>query len=123
MGGKPDQAIFIIGVEHRSGTNFLADLLMLHSDCCRPLTIGEDYLLHHVSHLKKYAAQLHVSWNPDWRESATQPEIGAALGRGLLSVLIDQATARGHRLVTKTPRASNLSSSINMPQFLPNVRS
>jgi hypothetical protein len=108
MGGKPEQAIFIVGVEHRSGTNFLADLLMQHADCCRPLSIGEDYLLHHAQHLQTYAARLHESWNPDWRESAPQPEIGAALGRGLLSVLADQSTRPGHRLVTKTPRADRL---------------
>lgn len=107
MGGKPDQAIFIIGVEHRSGTNFLADLLALHRDCCRPLTIGEDYLLQHAPHLKRYAARLHDSWNPAWRESAPQADIGAALGRGLLSILAAQASHRG-RLVTKTPRADQL---------------
>jgi hypothetical protein len=109
MGGRAEQAIFILGVEHRSGTNFLADLLALHSDCCRPLSIGEDYLLQHVQHLKRYAVKLHDSWNPAWRESATQADLGAALGRGLLSVLTDQATHRG-RLVTKTPRADHLAS-------------
>jgi protein-tyrosine sulfotransferase len=108
MGGKPDKAIFIIGVEHRSGTNFLSDLLALHDDCCRPLSIGEDYLLHHAGHLKTYATRLHDSWNPEWRESATQADIGAALGRSLLTLLTDQASHRGRRLVTKTPRADRL---------------
>jgi hypothetical protein len=108
MGGKPDKAIFIIGVEHRSGTNFLSDLLALHDDCCRPVTIGEDYLLQHAPHLKRYASRLHDSWNPEWRASATQADIGAALGRSLLTLLTDQASHRGRRLVTKTPRADQL---------------
>ena len=81
MPAGPEQAIFIIGVEHRSGTNFLSDLLALHDDCCRPATIGEDFLLHHAEHLRRYAAGLHESWNPEWRDSASQADIGAALGR------------------------------------------
>jgi hypothetical protein len=102
------EAIFIVGIEHRSGTNFLSDLLALHEDCCRPATIGEDFLLHHAQHLVRYAAGLHVSWNPAWRESATQADIGTALGRGLLDVLRQQADRYAARLVTKTPRADRL---------------
>jgi hypothetical protein len=104
----PEQAIFIIGIEHRSGTNFLSDLLALHHDCCRPATIGEDFLLHHAEHLRRYAAGLHESWNPEWRESASQADIGAALGRGLLDVFGQQADRPAARLVTKTPRADRL---------------
>jgi hypothetical protein len=102
------QAVFIVGVEHRCGTNFLSDLLALHSDCCRPATIGEDFLLHNAQHLQRYAAGLHASWNPQWRTSASQADIGAALGRGLLDVLTDQADRPAARLVTKTPRADRL---------------
>jgi hypothetical protein len=102
------QAIFIIGIEHRSGTNFLSDLLALHADCCRPHTIGEDFLLHNAQHLQRYAAELHAAWNAEWRQSASQQEIGAALGRGLLSVLTDQADRPARHLVTKTPRADRL---------------
>jgi hypothetical protein len=109
MPAGPEQAVFIIGIEHRSGTNFLSDLLALHADCCRPTTIGEDFLLHHAEHLRRYAAGLHESWNPDWRGSASQAEIGAALGRGLLAVLQQQADRPAARLVTKTPRADRLS--------------
>jgi hypothetical protein len=108
MAASGQRAIFIIGIEHRSGTNFLSDLLALHADCCRPATIGEDFLLHHAHHLKKYSAALHQSWNPIWRPSATQEQIGAALGRGLLDVLADQACRPAERLVTKTPRADRL---------------
>jgi len=108
MADKAEQAIFIVGIEHRSGTNFLADLLALHADCCRPLAIGEDFLLHHAHHLRQYAAGLHSSWHPQWRESASQGDIGAALGRGLLSVLTEQADRPGRHLVTKTPRADRL---------------
>ena len=41
--------------------------------------------------LRKYAAGLHASWNPEWRASASQADIGAALGAGSCSVLEDQA--------------------------------
>jgi hypothetical protein len=109
MPAGPERAIFIIGIEHRSGTNFLNDLLSLHSDCCRPTTIGEDFLLHHADHLRRYAAGLHASWNSEWRASVSQTDIGAALGRGLLSVLENQADRPAQRLLTKTPRADRLS--------------
>jgi protein-tyrosine sulfotransferase len=105
---ESQQAIFIIGIEHRSGTNFLSDLLALHADCCRPSTIGEDFLLHSAQHLQRYAAGLHASWNPQWRESASQDDIGAALGRGLLEMLSNQADQPATHLVTKTPRADRL---------------
>jgi hypothetical protein len=108
MPAGPKQAIFIIGIEHRSGTNFLNDLLALHDDCCRPTTIGEDFLLHHAECLRRYAAGLHASWNPEWRASAPEADIGAALGRGLLSVLENQADRPAQRLLTKTPRADRL---------------
>ena len=109
MAAGPEQAVFIIGIEHRSGTNFLSDLLALHADCCRPATIGEDFLLHHAEYLRRYALGLHESWNPEWRSSVSQDEIGAALGRGLLDVLKHQADRPAARLVTKTPRADRLS--------------
>jgi protein-tyrosine sulfotransferase len=108
MATDAGQAIFVIGIEHRSGTNFLSDLLALHADCCRPSTIGEDFLLHNAQHLERYAAGLHASWNPEWRQSASQQEIGAALGRGLLRILTDQADRPALHLVTKTPRADRL---------------
>ena len=91
MPAGPERAIFIIGIEHRTVTNFLNDLLALNGDCCRPTTIGEDFLLHQADCLRRYAAGLHASWNPEWRASASQADIGAALGRGLLSVLENQA--------------------------------
>jgi hypothetical protein len=109
MPAGPDRPIFIIGIEHRSGTNFLNDLLALHDDCCRPTTIGEDFLLHNADHLRRYAAGLHQSWNPEWRASASQADIGAALGRGLLSILEAQADRQAPRILTKTPRADRLS--------------
>ncbi len=108
MATDAQRAIFIIGIEHRSGTNFLSDLLALHEDCCRPATIGEDFLLHSAQHLQHYAAGLHAAWNAEWRSSAPQAEIGAALGRGLLTVLGDQADRPAMHLVTKTPRADRL---------------
>ena len=103
-----ERAIFIVGIEHRCGTNFLSDLLALHADCCRPLTIGEDFFLHNAHHLHAFAQGLHASWNPQWRLSASQSDIGAALGRGLLSILTEQADRPAPRLVTKTPRADRL---------------
>jgi hypothetical protein len=108
MATSAQRAIFIIGIEHRSGTNFLSDLLALHADCCRPLSIGEDFFVHHAHVLQRYATCLHESWNADWRKSASQAEIGAAIGRGLLSLLVEQADRPARHLITKTPRADRI---------------
>ena len=108
MTAEPDQAVFILGIEHRSGTNFLADLLALHDDCCRPATIGEDFFLHHAQLLDKYVAKLHGSWHADWRKDASRDEIGAVLGRSLLSLLTSRTDRPAERLITKTPKADQL---------------
>jgi hypothetical protein len=57
---------FILGIEHRSGTNYLFHLLELHPDCVGLGPIWEDYLLHHSNLLVRYVKDVYGSWNPTW---------------------------------------------------------
>jgi hypothetical protein len=99
------RAAFILGIEHRSGTNFLSDLLALHPDCCRPKIIYEDFLVHRAADLVRFAEGLHGYWDDLQRTEYPTARIGAALGRGLLDMLWDHATGPGRCYITKTPRA------------------
>ena len=101
---------FIVGIERRSGTNFLGDLLALHPDCARPRHLHEDMLIHRAPHLVAYAEQLHRCWASQWREAYPAERIGASIGRGLLTLLDEQADRPARLLVAKTPRADHVGS-------------
>ena len=117
--------IFIAGILPRSGTNFLYQLLSLHSDCQVGSVIWEDFLLAHADLLVRYAESVQKHWNGTW---AVQDRVGQplralcrCLGKGLISFLqlhvCDEAQAQvsggsvvssSKRLVTKTPSVRNL---------------
>jgi hypothetical protein len=100
--------IFVLGVMQRSGTNFLADLLLLHPDTAAPAPLWEDNLLRESDHLVGYARSVRERWDPGWRVPAeVDEELVAHLGDGVLALLTSRA---GQRLiVTKTPSVVNLS--------------
>jgi hypothetical protein len=126
-----EKPIFILGIMHRSGTNFLHDLLCLHPDCVDGGLIKEDFLVAYSHMLVKYAKSVSSRWNPRWQvsEKIGPPDILVQfLGDGLLRYLNlqldiqknnttdlpskntaepDQVTAT-KRLVTKTPSVENL---------------
>jgi hypothetical protein len=87
----------------RSGTNFLANLLVIHPDCGSP-KVHEDYLLAQAQHLERYVAGVCSHWKPEWELG--QSDVFAALGDGLLRLLGQGVDRR--RLVTKTPSVQNL---------------
>jgi len=107
---RPGNAIFILGVTTRSGTNFLSGLLKLHPDCRRPEPIWEDYLLEQSHLLIQYAQATYGRWkshSPPWGvDQNFEGLLCQHLGEALLSFLGSRA-GQG-RLLTKTPYISNL---------------
>jgi len=121
--------IFLLGITHRSGTNFLRNLLLLHPDCGTGRVIPEDFLLANADLLVQYADSLYNRWQ-GWNveEAMGPPEaLCQHLGMGLISFLNLSVTKRGFgqlepkkqnqigetqpvpkRLVTKTPSVKNL---------------
>lgn len=115
------EPIFIQGLMHRTGTNYLYTLLCLHPHVARGLVIYEDYLSHRADLLHAYARETFQKWNPEWRvaERVGAPEtLTARLGDALLDFLRLQfappnAPLPPHKkqarfFVTKTPGVQNL---------------
>lgn len=121
-----EKTCFIMGIDQRSGTNFLYRLLQCHPQCIGPGPIWEDNLLHHSHHLRKYVNSCFHSW----RSWGVEDSIGGEelllrhLGRGLESFLYLQlAEQDSHKeshhkpssqssqrtlLLTKTPSTQGL---------------
>jgi hypothetical protein len=108
--GSPrgDRPIVIIGVSRRSGTNFLASVLLCHCDCAAPAPpVVEDHLLRDAPLLERYAQRTARHWPRRWgdREEARSALI-RSLGAGLGSFL--RSRTDGVRVVTRTPHTDNL---------------
>jgi hypothetical protein len=98
-----DDAILILGIAQRSGTNYLAQVLQCHPDCALPAPpVLEDHLLRDAGHLVEYARRAAGRWAPEWGDTgATRAELEHHLGQALTGFL--QARAGGRRVVSKTP--------------------
>ena len=100
--------IFIHGILPRSGTNFLWDLLLIHSDCTRARTpVNEDLFLDHSDDLVAFVSSVRAAWDPRWGtfNADITDRLYTALGDGLLSFLW---TDRDRRLVSKSPSVRHL---------------
>jgi hypothetical protein len=105
--------VFILGIAHRSGTNFLSDLLTRHPDCERVRTIWEDFLVANADRLQDFASAVAACWNRNWDpEGKAQLELAEHLGRACLEFLTSKTKEVVNDLpkylVTKTPSVSHL---------------
>lgn len=129
--------VFILGVEQRSGSNFLWQLLRTHPQC-HVGSVGEDFLLEHSDLLREYADGLYRSWNPVWRKrmGGSSECLLPELGNTLISYIkkpyylypnelegeegkVLDPEFESKVLITKTPSVKNLK---NFFQFFPDAR-
>ena len=98
----------MLGVSRRSGTNFLAGLLLCHRDCAAPAPpVAEDHLLREIPTLERYVARTARHWPRRWGDrDAGAADLRAALGEGLLRFLTDRSD--GRRTVSRTPSTAHL---------------
>lgn len=107
-------AIFVLGITPRSGTNFLYNLLSLHPDCRVPEPIWEDYLLEPSHLLLQYTRAVCRWWegaDPPWGvDRSFESLLCQYLGGGLISFLESRTGVRAGegRLLTKTPCVSHV---------------
>ncbi len=109
------EPIFVFGVSQRSGTNFLANLLLCHDDCAAPAPpVLEGHLLAHAPKLFAYARATAREWPRRWgdRDEGEQALV-THLGRGLVSFVtrhgLDEVSSdESLRVVVKTPSTENL---------------
>ncbi|MBL0343191.1 MAG: sulfotransferase [Bacteroidetes bacterium] len=100
----PKIPIFIIGINPRSGTNYLHQLLALHPDCDYAKHYGEDFILYHADKIVDYYQSVTYHWNPEWGND--KMVFRKALESGLISYL-DPGNTTAKYLVTKTPHPEN----------------
>lgn len=99
--------IFILSGLPRSGTNFLWELVRRHPACTSARSpIWEDYLLKNAGLLRRFADEVHRSWDPVWGSTDhLRPELLAKLGDGVIEFL---SRDPHRRAVTKSPTIANL---------------
>jgi hypothetical protein len=105
---RPADAIFILGVTPRSGTNYLSALLCSHPDCASAREpVHEDLFLQHAHLLRAYTSAVRTAWDPGWGvfPEDLPDKLHERLGEALISFLWMEP---GRRLVTKSPSVQNL---------------
>lgn len=105
-GGK--RPVFILGLTPRTGTNYLWDLVCLHSACSPGREpIREDFFLEHVHQLATFVRDVSSKWDPAWGvvSEATLGELHTRLGTALVDFL---STDKDRRLVTKNPTVAGI---------------
>ncbi len=127
-----DAICFILGVQRRSGTNFLSKLLRLHPDCASPSIVWEDYVLMYSRYLKEYTQGTFAQWpqGEDFENKVGSPEkLNELLGQGIRTFLkiqnpntkIEQKSPSDRKnfkyLITKTPSTVGIE---NFFEFFPN---
>lgn len=113
--------IFILGVTHRSGTNFLSNLLGLHPDCVVPRQLHEDWFLSSSALLIEYVNRTAHEWNPDWFDlDLRRRNLCAILGGALVNfALQDNSGCLGKYVVLKTPSTRGIE---NLFSLFPSAR-
>jgi hypothetical protein len=107
--------IFVMGILHRSGTNFLVNLICSHPDCALPAPVWEDFLVAESNHLARYVDRVSDRWDHDWGDiESLRNQLATSLGAGLTSFLDERCDAP--RTVTKTPSVEHLE---NFFKFFP----
>jgi hypothetical protein len=98
---RPGPPIFVLGVAHRSGSNYLSALVGSHPDAQRVAPLYEDYLVAGSRHLLAYADAAARRWEPFDVGPCERSSLLAAIGDGITSFL--ERRAAGLRPVAKTP--------------------
>ncbi|MDX9964227.1 sulfotransferase [Desulfobacter postgatei] len=87
------QAIFILGITPRSGTNYLHNLILAHPECIGGGGLGEDYLLSKVNVLAEFQRSVYNAWNIEWKKKIEKKlcsdPLKVYIGYGLLRLLQD----------------------------------
>lgn len=100
----PKTPVFIIGINPRSGTNYLYQLLALHPDCVHSKHYGEDFFLFGADKYLEFYEKVTRFWNPAWKND--KAVFKRSLEMGLLNYL-NPGGSPARYMVTKTPSAAN----------------
>lgn len=106
------RVVFLHGVQQRSGTNYVNQLLCLHPTCQQPVTcVRENWYLEQITYLLKYTETLFRKWkNPKWGgTSVTEANFLKHMGNSMVAFLEqDLDVPPDGYLVSKTPSVQNI---------------
>lgn len=96
--------VFIIGINPRSGTNYLYQILALHPDCVQSKHYGEDFIIYGIEKYLEFYKIVTNKWAQDWNNDTS--EFKKSLEFGLLNYL-DPGGSDAKYVITKTPHPDN----------------
>ena len=83
----PQSPVFIVGIMERSGTNYLADVLLIDASFAMPTILNEDFVMEHAHLLLEYVDGTYGRWKQlKWIENpgAHKKLLLRHLGEGIL---------------------------------------
>jgi hypothetical protein len=95
--------IFIIGINPRSGTNYLYNLLGTHPDCVFSNHFGEDFILSGAHKYLDFIETVTHKWRSDWNNN--KADFKSAMESGILRYL-DPVGSPARYMISKTPDPS-----------------
>lgn len=109
IGTASSRPILIVGVTHRSGTNFVASLVDLHPGVRPAKPILEDHIPDGAGQVVRGIRTIVGGWEAEWIDRAmAEREVAAAVGAVLLGWVDGHAGQDERRLLSKTPGAYGL---------------
>ncbi|WP_017328340.1 sulfotransferase [Synechococcus sp. PCC 7336] len=113
--------VTILGIEMRSGTNYLHDLIVKHPQCSGARGIWEDFVLADLQYVSKYFSVLETFWQKFPFDRKNIDKSKEAFGGVLIDLLKCQSTEKQEfsYLVTKTPSFVGIEKA---PEFFPNSK-
>ncbi|MEO7801623.1 MAG: sulfotransferase [Ginsengibacter sp.] len=96
--------VFIVGINPRSGTNYLYQLLASHPECVRSNHYGEDFILIGLDKYLEFYDKVTCRWKKKWHND--QEDFRKALESGILKYL-DPVSSPAKLMITKTPYPNN----------------
>ncbi len=101
------ELVFLLGISHRSGTNYLASLLEQHPEI-GPGPLPEDFLVAKLGVLSEYLDRVREEWSRRWDVNAGRRALASALAGGLEAFLCREAPPGVTRVLSRTPSVDGL---------------
>lgn len=105
---QPRSPVFILAPAPRSGTNYLANILILHPAFQIPTLIWEDHVLVYSQLLEQYVCETSKRWSSEiGNKEEYRNDLLRHLGGGILSFLCEHIE-ENKRLLCVTPKPRNI---------------
>ena len=107
VSSRQTEPVFLLGIAHRSGTNYLAELLDQH-EAIAASPLPEDFLVAKLACLEEFVRRVQGEWSARWDRDSAARELRSRLGLGLAGYLASDAAPRAGRVLARTPSVDGL---------------